>query len=138
MAIPKRAKFVRFVAGNTTSLSGRHEGVLQLASKIRKAGVLPDAEYLRLANALDWLNEHLPEPSRFNRTTSKGAYRRETAGLSWFKDTATDAIERMWIIVEILKAHGHHVSMLTTDRPGYIVFEDDYQIVAEPFADTPN
>lgn len=138
MASFTRAKFVRFVASNTTSLSGRHEGVLQLADEIRKAGALPDAEYLRLTNALDWLDTHLPTPSRFNRTTSKGAYRRETAGLSWFKDSATEAIERIWVVVEILKAHGHHVSMLTTDRPGYIVFEDDYQIVAEPFADTPN
>jgi len=29
------------------------------------------------------------------------------------------------------------VEAITTDRPGYIIFEDDNQIAAEPFADTP-
>jgi len=132
-----RLKFVRFVANNTTPLSGKREGVLQLANTLKKSGDLPTPELIQLTAALDWLDTHLPTPSRFNRTTSKGSYRRETAGLSWLKDSATDAIERIWIIVNILNSHGHHVSMLTTDRPGYIVFEDVYQIVAEPFADTP-
>jgi hypothetical protein len=28
------------------------------------------------------------------------------------------------------------VEMITTERPGFLVYEDEYQVVAEPFADT--
>ena len=76
------------------------------------------------------------KPSRFSRTISKGAYRRETAGLSWFKDTAHEAIAHVRTVASILEANGYAVSMITTARPGYVVYEDDHQIVAEPFAET--
>ena len=36
----------------------------------------------------------------------------------------------------ILEAHGIVVEMLVTQRPGYIVYEDAYQVAAYPFADT--
>ncbi len=37
----------------------------------------------------------------------------------------------------ILEGHGIHTEMIATSRPGYIVYEDSYQIAAEPYADTP-
>jgi hypothetical protein len=35
----------------------------------------------------------------------------------------------------ILKQNLVHVRVFKTRRPGYIVYEDEYQVVAEPFAD---
>lgn len=35
----------------------------------------------------------------------------------------------------MLENHGVAVRMLKADRVGYVVYEDDYQIVAEPFSD---
>jgi hypothetical protein len=37
-------------------------------------------------------------------------------------------------LVGILQNHGVLVQTLTTDGVGYVVYEDDFQIVAEPFA----
>jgi hypothetical protein len=34
----------------------------------------------------------------------------------------------------MLENHGVSVQMLKTERVGYVVYEDEYQIVAEPFA----
>jgi hypothetical protein len=34
---------------------------------------------------------------------------------------------------DVLTRNGYLVSQITTDRPGYVVFEDDHQVVAEPF-----
>ena len=47
-------------------------------------------------------------------------------------------IDRGWIrgLVAILQNHGIPVRMLKADRVGYVVYEDEYQVVAEPFADT--
>jgi hypothetical protein len=36
-------------------------------------------------------------------------------------------------LVAILRNHGVIVHMLKTDRVGYVVYEDEYQIVAESF-----
>jgi hypothetical protein len=36
-------------------------------------------------------------------------------------------------LVAILQNHGVIVQLLKTDRVGYVVYEDEYQIVAEPF-----
>ena len=37
----------------------------------------------------------------------------------------------------VLEAYDIRLEMLRTERPGYIVYEDDHQVVAYPFADTP-
>ena len=37
-------------------------------------------------------------------------------------------------IASILERHGIIVNTIYTDRPGYIVYEDEYQITAEPLA----
>jgi hypothetical protein len=36
-------------------------------------------------------------------------------------------------IAAILERNDVRVSQITTDRPGYVVFEDDHQVIAEPF-----
>jgi hypothetical protein len=47
----------------------------------------------------------------------------------------TSIIARIRAMVAILENHGVHVRMITGERLGYVVYEDEYQVVAEPFAD---
>ena len=42
----------------------------------------------------------------------------------------------MWTLVRILREHGITVTKITTDNPGYVAYEDEYQVVAIPVADT--
>ena len=93
-----------------------------------------DRETLR--EALAWFDAHLAEPTRFNRTSSKGHARRSTKGIAWFRDTATDCIAQMHRLRRVLETNGYHVTMIREDRVGYVVYEDELQVVAEPFADT--
>lgn len=44
----------------------------------------------------------------------------------------------MYQFAAILEANGIGVEVLRTNRPGYIAYEDAYQVTAEPYADTPN
>ena len=39
-------------------------------------------------------------------------------------------------IASVLRAHGLQVDMIKTERPGYIVYEDEYQVTGEPFNET--
>ena len=93
-----------------------------------------DRESLR--DVLAWFENHLTTPDRFNRSGSKGYYRRRTCGIAWFRDSADECISRMHILKRILEAYGHSVQLVREDRVGYIVYEDDVQVVAEPFSAT--
>jgi hypothetical protein len=85
---------------------------------------------------LSWFETNLAIPERFNRTNSKGYYRRRnTAGVSWIKPSAQEHIAKMRALVLILENNGYLVSQITTTRPGYVIFQDDHQVIAEPFRD---
>ena len=81
----------------------------------------------------DWFNENLETPKSFAK--SKKPHAKEVA-ISWFKDTAAEHISKMYEIKSILEAHGIAVDVIRTSRPGYVVYEDDYQITAEPYYET--
>jgi uncharacterized short protein YbdD (DUF466 family) len=53
----------------------------------------------------------------------------------WFKSSATHHIGRIYQMVYILEQYNLYVRVLKKERPGYIVYEDEHQVVAEPFAD---
>ena len=83
---------------------------------------------------MSWFKDNLAVPQRFNRSKSNGYYRRRTAGISWLKPTATEHIDKMRALVAILENNGYYrVSEIPTERPGYVIFEDDHQVIAEPF-----
>jgi hypothetical protein len=127
--------FVRFVVHEKDPDSTVRSGVFQAIIKLLKSGELSGEEAARLRALKDWFDEHLPEPNRFSRkrNPSPGSNK----GVSWFKDSAQEHLSRLHQAVTILQAHGVSVEMLTTNRPGYVLFEDEHQIVAQPFARTP-
>jgi hypothetical protein len=42
----------------------------------------------------------------------------------------------MYEIKKIAEAHGHLVNVILEERVGYVIYEDEFQVLAEPFADT--
>ncbi len=82
-----------------------------------------------------WFNKNLGKPTRF--TASKPPfYRKKNKAICWFKHTASEHLARVRELAAILDNHGVPVRTLKAKRVGYVVYEDEYQIVAEPFADT--
>ena len=51
----------------------------------------------------------------------------------WFKPTAHEHIARIRELQALLEICGVGTKMLRTNRPGYAVYEDEYQVAAEPF-----
>jgi len=128
--------FVRFVIAGRHPHSGVQEGIFRQAYTLRDDPRLPDVDRQSLRDNLSWFEKYLPLPERFTRSKSKGFYRRNTRGISWLRDDATECLRRMHEIKRVLEADGHPVTMICEDRIGYIVYEDDIQVVAEPFSDT--
>jgi hypothetical protein len=75
-------------------------------------------------------------PDRFNRTTSTGWYRRETRGICWLRATASEHIQAFRALAAVLVRCGCQVRELRETRIGYVIYQDDVQVVAEPFRDT--
>ena len=128
--------YIRFVLATRDRDSGVEAGLFELAHQLRDDTVLGTGDRETLRDALAWFDEHLGTPARFNRRTSKSHYRQSGKGIAWFRDTAADCIAQMHRIKLVLESHGHHVTMIREDRIGYVVYEDELQVVAEPFADT--
>ena len=81
-------------------------------------------------------NKNLDVPDRFNKTTSKGWYRRETRGISWLRGSADECVKAFRALAEVVKRCGCEVSEVWENRVGYVIYEDEVQVVAEPFRDT--
>jgi hypothetical protein len=128
--------FIRFALTRRHPDSGVEDGTFALAYELRQSPHVESADRAVLIENLAWFEKHLETPTRFNRTKSKGFYRRKTRGIAWFKDTASDHLARMHQIKGVLERYGHPVLMLSETRVGYVIYDDAFQIVAEPFADT--
>jgi hypothetical protein len=136
LGIIVRVAFVRFVLPHNHPDSGLPEGVFRAAYRLRDAAPLGSPQRAALDDLLGWLDKNLSTPTRFNRTKSKGYYRRSTRGISWLKESATVHVAKMEELVRILGEHGYEITKISETRVGYRVYEDEHQIVAEPFADT--
>ena len=126
--------FVRFVVDQLHDSSGKRMGLFQVAGRLRRSGVTAPHDEARLAAALSWFGEHLHKPDRFARSRRP---HRAAQAICWFKVSASEHLARMREIAEILEAYSWRVEMITSRHPGYITYEDDFQVAACPFADTP-
>jgi hypothetical protein len=114
-------------------------GVFWIAKHLRHKGLLfTDPKDFtdddRVWEILDWFNTNLPVPTKLNNSKNEQA---EYRALSWFKDSAAEHIGYMRELTQILKKYGVIVDFIQTKNPGFITYQDDVQVVAAPFKDTP-
>ena len=126
--------FIRFVIGVLDEDSGRRQGLFQAGEALAMSGQMAPDDFEYLEELYAWFKMHLPVPTRFAASAKPHA---KAQALSWFRDTSIEQIEHMREYQRVLERYGLQVVMLRTKRPGYIVFEDQHQVVAYPFADTP-
>ena len=126
--------FVRFVIEDIDSNSGRRRGLFQAAKALRESGVLSDPDHEELEAIRSWFNEHLERPERLAVSPRPHA---KAQAISWFRDTATTHIAKMREFQDVLERYGLAVQMIKAERLGYILYEDQHQVAAYPFSDTP-
>jgi hypothetical protein len=127
--------FLRFVTSEVHEESHEALGVVQAAFRLRNNGALSEQEEAAFEEIREWFSRNLKRPARF--TSAKPPfYRKRQDGISWFKDSAQEHISKIREMAALLERHDVAVRMIKSTRPGYIVYEDDFQIVAAPFADS--
>lgn len=130
--------FFRFVHPKTIEQTAARRGFFCVAYE---AVVSPDIEQIvatEIQGHLAWFKSNLRVPPNFSRTNSKGAYQREfTLGLSWFRADAQEMLDRAWDLTWLLREQGYVIDVIRSEKIGYVIYEDKFQVVAEPFQDTP-
>jgi hypothetical protein len=122
----ERRKYIRFIVGRRDEDSHVEQGVFQVAARALEWHTITGPDAIELDELGAWFNQNLEKPTSFGRGSA-------SRGICWFRTDANEHISRMWEMVRILERNGIFVKKITTDRPGYVVYKDEAQIVAEPF-----
>jgi len=124
--------YIRFVIRQNDEVSQQTQGIFQAVEDLRFEGRLSPEERRTADRVFRWFNKNLPIPKRFSRSRKRSA---QAKAISWFKPTVHKFIGRMQDLASILYAHDVPIKILKTKRPGYIVYEDEYQVLAMRFND---
>jgi hypothetical protein len=122
----ERREYVRFVVGRKDEESHFERGIFQAVAQALEWQNITGADAEELNELRAWFSENLQKPTSFGRDTLR-------LGICWFKTSSIGHIARIWEMVGILERNGIYVKKIRTDRPGYVIYEDEWQLVAEPF-----
>jgi transcriptional regulator with XRE-family HTH domain len=79
-------EFVRYVVPSWTHRESQAPiGVIGAAYELLDQDTLIAELHGEVERSIRWIEDHLATPDRFNRTKSKGWYRRETRGIAWLR-----------------------------------------------------
>jgi hypothetical protein len=122
----EKHEYIRFMVDLKDADSNVGRGIFQAAALAVEWRNINGADAGELGKIQNWFGKNLNRPASFGRDKLR-------LGICWFKTGATEHIARIWEMVRILERNGIYVKKIITDRPGYVVYEDEWQLVAEPF-----
>jgi hypothetical protein len=122
--------FVRFVVGKRHASSEELTGVFTAAYDLERRGDLREHEQVWFHELEVWFTRHLARPNRLAWSSRPNAPER---AISWLKLSAREHVTRMRELVTFLQHKDIPVEELRTDKPGYVVYEDEHQVAAIPF-----
>jgi hypothetical protein len=125
--------YVRFVVARRDANTDHQMGIFVTLYELDEAGDLAPHEVDWFVSIERWLNKNLKRPADFAWSTRPNAPRR---AISWMKMSAKDLVAHMRELAELLRHKDIAVEELRTEKPGYLVYEDEFQVTAVPFKDT--
>ena len=122
----EKREYVRFVIGRKDEDSHVEQGVFQATARALEWQTITGSDADELKELEGWFNANLEKPASFGRDKLR-------RGICWFKTGSTEHISRIWEMVRVLERNGIYVKKIRTNKPGYVIYEDEWQLVAEPF-----
>jgi hypothetical protein len=113
-------------SGTKTRIVRSSRGIFQAAAQALKRQQIVGSDADELDQPRAWFSKHLERPTSFGRGELP-------LGICGFKTGAAEHISRIWAMVNVLERNGIYVKKIRTGRPGYVTYEDEWQLVAEPF-----
>ena len=121
---PRRSCFLRFTTHDRHPSSLRRSGIFVATHRALESGDIEHALALRLRAHLDWFAANLVSPDID-----------EDRAIFLFKSDAIECTRRMWDLIHTLRDVGVLVEMQVFEKPGKVVYEDELQVAAIPWAD---
>jgi hypothetical protein len=134
-----RPKLVRFVVYRHHWRSGRRSGIFQALDEVFEDSEAPSELRHAAQEISDWFNANLRAPFRDPDFQSQPDWKIEPTdhSLSWIKQSSTDHLSKLKLLKASMEEAGWLVEELTTTKPGKVLYEDEHQVVAVPYAETP-
>jgi hypothetical protein len=121
--------FIRFVTQFQNERGEMETGVFQASAFLRGNIHTFDHDKAQLKELAKWFGANLDAPDRFSRSKSKTP---ANVSLSWFKSSATGHLQKMYELKEVLERYEMVIEVVMRENPGYIVYEDEYQVSTIP------
>lgn len=122
--------FIRFVSGELHEDSHVSAGLFRAVYHLRCSNGLPEYEFQALIELGDWFNVNLDSPFEHLRISD-----RYDRAICWFKHTAREHLAKAWELATVLERNDVLIWTIKSKRTGYVYYEDDVQVFAEPFYD---
>lgn len=122
--------FIRFVSGEIDEDSHLPAGLFCAALDLLDSDEIPNYESDLLRELKVWFDLYLPSP--FDYLIDAPRY---DPAICWFKSSAREYLSRAWELVEILERNDIMIWTIRSPRVGYIHYEDDVQVFAQPYRD---
>lgn len=126
--------YVRFVTPLVHPASRVESGFFQASWYLDRIGA-PRWIHDELEKELEWFNTYLPIPGRLGRAFKR---RRTIWGICWFDPSFKEAISRAHYCAWLIEEGGLPVQTIKTGKiTREVIWQDPFQIVCKPTADTP-
>ena len=122
----RKMKYVRFQGLEKTKGIPSQRGIFQLAYQLKHSPEIYPYDDRELRKNLLWLDTHLKAPDVLDKPKHYRA-------IFWFKDGAIEPLKRIRAIKFVLEQYDIWVDQVTTTNPGYIIYQDGWQVAAKPF-----
>jgi hypothetical protein len=123
--------FIRFVGGEIDAQSHVEEGLFCAASKLQFRPEVPEYQLDRLWDLLWWFTVNLSCPFHYRL---RQPWRSDRA-ICWFKPSAREHLAKAFEMVSLLEENDLLVKVIKAERIGYRLYEDEAQVLAQPFFD---
>ena len=119
--------FIRFISGSIDEYSHTPAGLFCAAIDLLESDELPEYEFDALKEVKEWFDRYLASP--FDYLAEDARYDR---AICWFKSSAPEHLARAWELVQILERNDIMIWTIRSPHVGYIHYEDDVQVFAQP------
>lgn len=122
--------YIRFVVATRDQRSKQQQGVFTALYRLERDGELVAYEKEWFEGLESWFNAHLKRPERLAWSSRPNA---PTQAITWLRLSSAEHVRKMRELSSLLQHKGIPVEEIRTDKPGYIVYEDEHQVAAMPF-----
>lgn len=120
-------KYFRFCAPYESPYTKQRYGIFIAVWHLvrdKKVSAEDEAAYWK---AREWFEANLPIPPYHKEGNPDRA-------ITWFKETAMSGpvVQELRIYKEIAQRYGTDIELISSDSPGVIIYEDEYQVATIP------